>query len=86
MIEHLENDLNATFSGEKMKIFDGLYIIPDVILQCKEKLGAIDWKAAFVNYIKMTFLIIKCWILEMTCGKVIGNVTMVIYQIKSEQQ
>ena len=48
------------FQGKKMKIFDGLYIIPDVILQRKEKLGDIDWKAAFVNYTKMTFLIVKC--------------------------
>ena len=33
-----------------MKSFDGLYIIPDVIIQCKEKLGEIDWKATFKKF------------------------------------
>ena len=67
VIEHLENDLDARFSEIKMKIFDGLYIIPDVILQCKKKkrkkMGHIDWKTAFknfVNFMKMTLRIIKC--------------------------
>ena len=35
--EHLENDLNARFSEKKLNIFDGLYMIPDVILQKKKK-------------------------------------------------
>ena len=33
-----------------MKSFDGLCIIPDVIIQCKEKLGEIDWKATFKKF------------------------------------
>ena len=36
VIEHLENDLNARFPEKKLKIFDGLMIIPDVMLQCKK--------------------------------------------------
>ena len=37
---------------------------------------------SFVNFIKMTFLIFKCSILKLTFGKLIGNVTLVIYQMK----
>ena len=50
VIEHLENDLNARYSEKNLKIFDGLYIMPDGILQCKKKLGDIDWKATFKKF------------------------------------
>ena len=70
-------------------MFDGMYMIPDMILQSKKKLGDIDWKLVFkivVNFIKMMFLIINCWNLKPTCAKVIGNVALLIYQMKSQQQ
>ena len=36
VIEHLENDLNARFLEKDLKIFNGLFMIPDVMLQCKK--------------------------------------------------
>ena len=39
----LENDLNARFSEKKF--LSSLYLISNVMLHCKEKLGEIEWKA-----------------------------------------
>ena len=38
VIGHLDDDLNARFAEKHLKIFDGLFIIPDVMLQCNKKI------------------------------------------------
>ena len=85
VIEHLEKDLNVRFSGKNLNIFGGLYIILDAILQCKEQLGDVDWKTAFKKFCEFYQDDFRNYqISKLTCGKVIGNVTMAIYQMKSE--
>ena len=54
----------------------------------EKKLGDIDWKTAFKHFCGFcqddfaNYQILD----SLTCGKVIGIATLVIYQMKSEQQ